>query len=289
VRYGVKIVFQRLLGRDIADRDVAVYPDDTFLVSYPRSGNTWTRFLIANLLHPEIEVGFANIESLVPDTAALSSRTLKRVSRPRVLKSHQYFDPRYPKVLYIVRDPRDVALSYHQFHRKYGFVQDDHSIEQFVSDFVAGRLISADWGTWAENVASWFYTRGQGPSFLLVRYEDLKRNTELELARIARFLGVNPTQDVLARAIAKSSAERMRELEQKQQNEWIGTKKHRKDISFVGQASAGIWQQKLPATSVCVIEKAWGELMVALGYELSAAAGTTRNNSVVSELSPGRA
>ena len=285
--YGIKTVLKYLLGSDIADRDVAVYPDDTFLVSYPRSGNTWTRFLIANLLHPEIEVGFANIDSLVPDTAALSSRTLKRVPRPRVLKSHQYFDPRYPKVLYIVRDPRDVAFSYYQFHRKYGFIKDSHPIEEFVADFVGGRLISADWGTWAENVASWFYTRGQNRSFLLVRYEDLKRNTKSELGRIADFLGVDPRLDLLSRAIAQSSAERMRELEQKQQHQWIGTKKHRKDIPFVGQASAGLWEQKLPASSVSLIEATWGELMIALGYDLSVRASLAVNTTVLAKLSPG--
>src|SRR5438094_715268 len=267
--YGIKSVVQYLLGWDIADRDVAVYPDDTFLVSYPRSGNTWIRFLIANLLHPESEIGFANIESLIPDTAALSSRTLKRVPRPRFLKSHQYFDPRYPKVLYVVRDPRDVALSYYQFHRKYGFIRDDHPIEQFVANFVRGRLISSDWGSWAENVASWFYTRGQKAGFLLIRYEDLKRNTERELTQVARFLGVEPRPELLTRAIEQSSAQRMRELEQRQQHEWIATKEHRKDIPFVGQASAGIWEQELPAASVALIEAAWGELMLVLGYKPS--------------------
>src|SRR5579884_2144006 len=277
--YGVKTVLKYLLGRDIADRDVAVYPDDTFLVSYPRSGNTWTRFLIANLLHPEKEVGFANIESLVPDTAALSSRTLKRIARPRILKSHQYFDPRYPKVLYIVRDPRDVALSYYQFHRKYGFIRDDSPLEMFVSDFVAGRLVSADWGTWAENVASWYYTRQGNPKFMLVRYEDLKQDTERELTRMARFLGVDPTPEVLNRAVSQSSAERMRKLEHEQRDQWIGTRKHRDDIPFVGRANAGAWQGSLPAECVAKIEGAWGELMQVLGYELSQGSGTDQDRA----------
>lgn len=272
--YGIKTVVKYLLGRDIADRDVAVYPDDTFIVSYPRSGNTWTRFLIANLLHPEIEVGFANIDSLVPDTAALSSRMLKRTPRPRVLKSHQYFDHRYPKVLYVVRDPRDVAFSYYQFHRKYAFVNDSHPIEQFVADFVGGRLISADWGTWAENVASWLYTRGHNAGFLLTRYEDLEQDTQRELARIARFLGVEPKPEVLTNVIERCSAQRMRELELKEQDQWIATKKHRKDIPFVGQASSGVWEQKFSAESVALIEATWGELMEVLGYELSS--GDTR-------------
>src|SRR5215472_10086604 len=109
--YGIRRVIQYLLGKDIAGRKLAVYPDDTFIVSYPRSGNTWTRFLIANLLHPDEPVTFANIETIIPDTSALSSRALKRVPRPRLIKTHEYFEPRYRKVIYLVRDPRDMAVS----------------------------------------------------------------------------------------------------------------------------------------------------------------------------------
>lgn len=267
--FGIKSIFKYLLGTDIADRNVAVYADDTFIVSYPRSGNTWTRFLIANLLHPEIEVGFANIDRFVPDTAALSSRALKRIPRPRILKSHQYFDHRYPKVIYIVRDPRDVALSYYQFHRKYGFIHDGYSLEQFVSDFAGGRLISADWGSWGENVASWLYTRGHSRGFMLTRYEDLKQDTHRELARIAAFLGVEANSELFSKVIERSSAQRMRELEVKDQDQWLGTRSHRKDIPFIGEASAGGWEQKLPPESVALIESTWGELMTALGYKLS--------------------
>ena len=45
--YGIKTVVKYALGIDLAGRNFAVYPDDTFVVSYPRCGNTWTRFLIA--------------------------------------------------------------------------------------------------------------------------------------------------------------------------------------------------------------------------------------------------
>ena len=38
--YGVKRIINYLLGTDIAGRNLAVYPDDTFIVSYPRSGRT---------------------------------------------------------------------------------------------------------------------------------------------------------------------------------------------------------------------------------------------------------
>src|SRR5438132_14130834 len=114
--YGIKTVVKYILGTDRAERDFAVYPDDTFVVSYPKSGNTWTRFLIANLVYPEKRSDFSNINLVIPDPEALSKRTLAKLPRPRILKSHEYFDPRYKRIVYIVRDPRDVVLSQYYFH-----------------------------------------------------------------------------------------------------------------------------------------------------------------------------
>src|ERR1700691_1065530 len=188
--YGIGVVLKYILGTDKAERNFAVFPDDVFVVSYPRSGNTWTRFLIANLMYPRENVSFANIERLIPDTSSQSNRALKRTPRPRIIKTHEYFDHRYPKTIYIVRDPRDVALSYYDFQRKYRQIEDDYPLDRYVDDFVSGRLISADWGTWAENVASWVYTRSHGKDFLLLHYEDMIKDTASELLRIAVFLGM---------------------------------------------------------------------------------------------------
>jgi len=276
--YGLKSSVAYLLGIDLAGRNFAVYPDDTFIVSYPRSGNTWTRFLLANLVFADKTVDFTNIEKLIPDTTSQSNLTLKRTPRPRIIKTHEYFDHRYPKTAYIVRDPRDVALSYYEFHRKYMHIDDNVGLEEFVDGFVSGRLMSAGWGTWGENVASWVYARGNSPSFLLLSYEEMRRNTLRELARLATFMGIDPEPARLQKAIDLSSAERMRKLEKLQDDEWLQTlgyvvrraqtKKKRKDIPFVGGAKAGGWRDSMPESCVHRIESAWGELMTRLGYPL---------------------
>jgi Sulfotransferase domain len=266
--YGLRFVVGYLFGTDKAERNFAVYPDDTFIVSYPRSGNTWTRFLIANLMYPNESVSFGNIERLIPDTSSQSNRALKRTPRPRIIKTHQYFDHRYGKIIYIVRDPRDVALSYYDFHRKYRQISDDHPLENWVDDFVRGNLTSSDWGSWGENVASWLYTRGQSPDFLLLRYEDMIEQTPRELTRIARHFGIEVTPERLSRIVEQCSVDRMREMEKLEENDWVATRKHRKDIPFVRAARAGEWRSALPATCVSKIESAWGGLMTTLGYEL---------------------
>jgi Sulfotransferase domain len=270
---------RQFFGLHAPGRNVNVYPDDVFLVSYPKSGNTWTRFLIANLVYAEKNPDFSNINDLLPDPEAMSKRNLQRVVRPRILKSHQYFDPRYPKVIYVVRDPRDVVLSEYYFDIKRRVIAEDYPLPKFVSRFVRGEL-NHPHGTWGENAASWFYTRGEDPRFLLVKYEALQAQAMEELGRMASFLGVSATAEQLAFAIEQSSANRMRELEKKQAHLWSSTRETRKDKPFVRSAKAGGWKSELPEASVAEIESAWGKLMREMAYELASSmvhAGLERN------------
>jgi hypothetical protein len=266
VLYGIKFIASYLLGTDIAGRDLKVFPDDIFIASYPRSGNTWTRFLIGNLMHPESPVTFANIETIIPDATALSSRALKRVPRPRLIKTHEYFEPRYRRVIYLVRDPRDVALSLYNFRRKYRALDDSYPLERYVAErFVPGDLDVS----WGEHVGSWLGTRMNRPGFLLVRYEELLQDPLRELGRVADFLGVAAGMEALSQAIERSSANRLRELEKVEHEAWVTTKGKRADIPFIAEAVAGTWKQKLPEPSVALIESTWGHLMNSIGYETS--------------------
>ena len=65
---------KHLFGLHHPGRNLRVYPDDVFIVSYPKSGNTWTRFLIANLVYPEKNPDFSNINALLPDPEACDGR-----------------------------------------------------------------------------------------------------------------------------------------------------------------------------------------------------------------------
>ena len=261
----LKAGMRRALGLHYLGRNLVVYPDDTFIVSYPKSGNTWTRFLVANLLHPETPADFGNINDLIPDPEALTKRKIDAMPRPRMVKSHQYFDPRFPKVVYIVRDPRDVAVSQYHFHRKRRVIEDDFSIQLFVTRFIAGG--AGIYGSWGENVASWLATRYGSQNFLLLRYEDLMTATLDELAKLASFLGTSTDPALLSQAVARSSADEMRRLEKTQARLWSSIRDTRPDVPFVRSAKAGGWKSELPEVSVVELEVAWGSLMSWLGYQ----------------------
>jgi hypothetical protein len=274
--WGLKRVIKYVLGTDIAGRSLAVYPEDAFIVSYPRSGNTWTRFLVANLVHPEQQITFANIERLIPDCEAMSSRYVKKVPRPRIIKSHQCFDTRYKRVIYMARDPRDVVVSQYHFQRKRNLIADQFPLSEFVGRFLAGQ--TCFYGSWGEHVASWLATRHGQPGFLLLRYEDMLDNTARELSKIDSFLGLTTSPHLIMQAVERSSVDTMRQLEKLQAQLFTSTKNTRQDIPFVRKASAGGWRSELPEEYARQIEEAWRDVMQRLGYEMLSTGAARRHD-----------
>jgi Sulfotransferase domain len=269
-RLGATIKY--LLGKDVAGRSLRTYPDDTFIVSYPKSGNTWTRFLVASLIHSEEPMTFMKADQVIPTIDAQSRKYFKDLPRPRVIKSHFPFDQNYKRVIYIVRDPKDVAVSQYHYQIKRKVLQDGHPLEEWIPRFVAGE--TCPYGSWGENVGSWLAARNANPEFLLLRYEDMIRRTDVELIKVAKFLGIDPTPERIQWAIEQSTADRMRKLEQKEAGQWESTKDTRKDKFFVRSAKAGEGKSTLPPACIEQIESAWGPLMRWLGYETAANART---------------
>ncbi len=255
------------LGLHVPHRSLLILPDDIFLVSFPKSGNTWTRFLLANLRFPDQPATWANINRLIPDPTVTTKKDFDRMPRPRIIKSHECFDPRYPRVVYIVRDPRDVVVSQYHYHRKIRKIEDDSPMEKFVTRFLAGE--TCPHGSWGQNVSTWLTTSEGNPRFLLLRYEDLVADTARELAKVVAFLDLSAGPEQIAQAVERSSADRMRQLEKRQPDKNELMKGSRKDLSFVRAAGSGGWRSDLPAPMVARIEAAWGSLMQHLGYELS--------------------
>jgi len=251
-------------NRDVPGPGLSVNSDDTFLVSYPKSGNTWIRFLVANFVYPEAGVTLLSADRLIPNVDGQSKKYFKQMPRPRIIKSHYPFQHTYKRVIYVVRDPRDVVLSQYHYQIKRGVLPVGAPLEPFVSRFLAGEV--CPYGSWGENVSSWLAARRKNPDFVLIRYEDLLRQTSAELARMAQLLKIEPMPDRIALAVERSTADRMRQLEKVEGSQWASTKGTRQDMSFIRAAKDRQWKTALPQDCVAQIENAWGEWMESLGY-----------------------
>ena len=253
-----------LTGKVPDRRNIKIFDDDLLLVSYPKSGNTWVRLMCASLLGGKLPVDLLQMEKIIPTIYYLSPKRLDGLQRPRYLKSHEYLNPAYKKVLYIVRDPRDVCVSYYHFHRRGKRISKDYPIVDYIPWFVKGG--PDHFGTWGDHVGGWVGARNGNRDFLCVRYEDLQSDTLSSLRAISKFLERDLDESKLAAIIRNCTSSRMRILEAQAGTAWIDGVKS--DIPFVRAARSGSWVEDLPPESTKLITDAWGPVMSRLGYEL---------------------
>ena len=162
-------------------RHRACGPDDVIVASYPKSGNTWLKFLLADVL-TDSDPDFARSERAIPLLGSPAGSAVLP-GGGHLWKSHEPYSPLYRRrcrrAVYLVRDARDVAISeYHFLTRKGRF---DGDLDGFLDVFLAG---SADgYGSWDAHVASWCDGwRGVQRDRISVRYEDMLADCEAALA-----------------------------------------------------------------------------------------------------------
>ncbi|MBL4760072.1 MAG: sulfotransferase domain-containing protein [Mariprofundaceae bacterium] len=257
-------VKSEILDEKRVGRNVEVRPDDVWLVSYPKSGNTWTRFLLANLVYKNMQVGFDNIENLVPDIYQHSNYYLQSFQSKRFLKSHEYFDPRYKKVILIVRDPRDVAVSYYHHLIKFGEWNEDALIDDFIDQFINGCF--GPFGSWGENIGSWIGSQCINHDMLILRYEDMLENTADAVKKIGDFLEIEVSDSKADVIVTNCSVEAMQALEREQGANWKPLKNSDEGMMFVRKGKSGEWKAVLTGEQAKAITTSWGVQMKGLGY-----------------------
>jgi hypothetical protein len=194
-----------------------------WIASYPKSGNTWVRFLVCSLIFGPQDSASA-LNRLAPDLHELAE--LPTQLPPRLLmKTHFAFSERMPLAaatagaIYVVRQPADVMLSNFHYARRSGATEadDEAALERYVEEFIAARgdprWLQRGMGSWEENVRSWIGAPLPFP-VLPLRYEDLLADPIEGASRLRGFLGVQCSDEQLARAVAASSFERLRAIEE---------------------------------------------------------------------------
>jgi hypothetical protein len=192
-----------------------------WIVSYPKSGNTWVRFLVCNLAFG-LQDSAESLNRLAPDIHELPA-VPEVPTTPVFIKTHFPFSPQLPladhtaAAIYVVRDPADVMLSNFHYSRRSKTEAANNSLQQYVDQYLSSRgdprWIQSRMGAWDEHVVSWLGTKYPFP-VLAVRYEDLLADTQRGARQICSFLGLERSDAQIAQAVANSSFSRMREIEE---------------------------------------------------------------------------
>jgi hypothetical protein len=240
----------------------ALRPSDALVVSYPRSGTTWVRFLVAHALTGE-SPGFD------PATHPVQYLGKQRGAPPlladdgRVLYSHETRDVGPRRVIYVVRDPRSVALSEYRWLLRRRMI--DPGLDAFIDRFVEGR--SNPWGAWDAHVETWHASpAARAGSLHVVRYRDLRSDTVQALDAITRDLGVHIDRDRLETAVAANTLAEMRQKELEAPDRAFA-RSIRRDVPFIATGKVSGWTDELSTDHVRAIVEAFGPTMTRVGFD----------------------
>ncbi|MEJ0095983.1 MAG: sulfotransferase domain-containing protein [Methylocella sp.] len=179
--------------------------EDIFIVSYPKSGATWFQNLIAGVVYG-VNTKFsppALTHELTPDVHY--NAYYRRYATTMLFKSHALPCPDYRRVVYLLRDGRDVMVSYHRYRE---------AIDKTKIDFL--KFVSPETDLfpchWGEHADAWA-KNPHAARILLIKYEDLVHEPVKQLERFCLFAGIVRDAEHLLAVAETNSFRNLREKE----------------------------------------------------------------------------
>jgi len=194
--------------------DESLQPDDILIASFPRSGNTWTRNLLVDIIRQLQGVDtttntFDEVEKVIPDIYQTNLQDVA-TDNPlpfRLVKTHARFNPDVRKSIYVFRRPMDVLSSY--YHYRIDF--EAMSAAENIDDFCRQNL-----GDWYKHLDSYVAASMAHPDdILFVSYEWLHRDTAGALQAMAAFLELPVHRDMCVKAVENQKFQKHRRQSKK--------------------------------------------------------------------------
>jgi len=229
--------------------------DDMLLLSYPKSGSTWLRTLLAHVQSD----GKANAQDLANWLPPLHMASAKTLAKPRIVRSHDIITTpgfeKAAKIVVLIRDPRALVVSYSAHEqRRNRAVSIEDAAEMILEDGFN------DLGSWSEH-ASVVLEKNNSSNVLCVRYEDLRENTHQELLRILDFFEVSYTSEQVHSAIQASLPKAMKKMRENDGVEnWPG------GASDVRDVRVDKWLTECPVIVQTRLSSNLSSLLEKLGY-----------------------
>lgn len=242
---------------------------DVYLASYPRSGSTWLKFMLYEAFIGEVANFTSDFETIPPVGRHFKVLPLLP-GKKRLLKTHEAYRRVFRKAIYLVRDDRDVVLAEYAFMRLRGVER--QGFDSFLERHLKGKTHGFGFGSWDQNVKSWLDAQKMPENDIhVVRYEDLRMNTEEVFTHILEFLEAPKPREVVRRIVENNSIERMRATEDKVRGPrfkaWRNNYSH--EVRFVRTGLVGGWRKVLTESQLRRIEGYTKDTLIRLGYPLS--------------------
>lgn len=232
--------------------------EDTFIVSYPKSGNSWVRFILANMLSPSKEITLKNIEEYVPDIHKSRER-INKMASPRFIKTHFPVYDCFPRFVYITRDVRDVMVSYYHYAEGRGLFSG--SFSDFLKSSIPG-----SYGGWQKHVQNALsFAEKNGDRVLFLKYEDMLNTPDRAAWKIADFCRLDISPETVMNAVERTNFKNLQNVEKKYGAAFFNQPGSR----FFRSGKRGEWASYFSPEDLSQIYSECGELLQSLGYDVS--------------------
>ncbi|CAF3261304.1 unnamed protein product [Rotaria socialis] len=189
-------------------------PDDIFIDTYPKSGTTWMEVILYSLLNggKVFDDNMADFFARTPYLDVLGRKGMDNMYRPCTIKTHIPLS-RIPyhenaKYICVVRNPKDVSVSFYQFFfNPLEFQGKQKDFDEFVEEFINGNVI---YGSYFEHLRAVWQHKNDTNVFL-TSYEEMIRDLPSVVRRLADFMNIELTDDLVERIVTYSSFNYMKE------------------------------------------------------------------------------
>ncbi|XP_034063528.1 sulfotransferase family 2, cytosolic sulfotransferase 3 isoform X2 [Gymnodraco acuticeps] len=122
------------------------------------------------------------------------------LTAPRAMVTHFPFRLMPPsfhaskaKVIYVMRNPKDILVSSFYFHQMAEFLDDPGTFDEFIKKFLDGNVM---FGKWTDHVKSW-RSAELGDRILFITYEEMCQDLPAALRQMSDFLGRNLSEGTI--------------------------------------------------------------------------------------------
>jgi hypothetical protein len=238
--------------------------DDSFIVAHPRSGSTWLRTILANILRPDNPSNPDVFNTLIPGVSIRAALRVNRLPPPRIVMSHTWYRPGLPTVVYLVRDGRDVLVSFYHYTITRSGHSDRIDFPEFFNHYCSGQYGYI----WHHHVTSWL-TKGReamGDHCLIIRFEDLREDTVTVVERVVDFLGLSATSKQVEVAVQQASLANLRKIERTRwQKKGLGVPE--KATTFYRSGKSGQWKDYFTEDNCELFYEKSAQALRLAGYE----------------------